>query len=91
MYAPKITVAVATILLPVSVSVFASSECTKEPADKWLSEKQAQAQLEKAGFTVQRIKRDDACYEVYAKRKDGKRVELYINPVDASIVREKMK
>ena len=89
MYAPKITLALAAILLP--VSVFASSECTKEPADKWLSEKQAQAQLEKAGFTVQRIKRDDACYEVYAKRKDGKRVELYINPVDASVVREKMK
>ncbi len=89
MYAPKITLALAAILLP--VSVFASTECTKEPADKWLSEQQAQAHLEKAGFTVQRIKRDDACYEVYANRKDGKRVELYINPVDASIVREKAK
>lgn len=90
MYAPKITLALAAILLP--VSVFASTECTKEPAEKWLSEKQAQAHLEKAGFTVQRIKRgDDACYEAYAKRKDGKRVELYINPVDASIVKEKVK
>ncbi|MFO7543070.1 MAG: PepSY domain-containing protein [Thiobacillus sp.] len=89
MYAPKITLALAAILLP--VSVFASTECTKKPAEKWLSEKQAQAQLEKAGFTVQRIKRDDTCYEVYANRKDGKRVDLYINPVDASIVREKAK
>lgn len=90
MYTPKIAVAFASLLLP--VSVFASSACTKEPADKWLSEKQAQSQLEKAGFIVQRIKRsDDSCYEVYAKRKDGKRVELYVNPVDASIVKEEVK
>lgn len=90
MYTPKIAAALALVLLP--VSVFASSPCTKEPVAKWLSEKQAQAHLEKAGFTVQRIKRsDDACYEVYAKRKDGKRVELYLNPVDASIVKEEVK
>ena len=90
MYAPKIVAAFAAMFL--SVSAFASTTCTKEAAGKWLSEKQAQAQLEKAGFTVQRIKRsDDSCYEVYAKRKDGKRVELYINPVDASIVKEELK
>lgn len=90
MYTPKIAVTIVAVLLP--VSVFASSVCTKEPAGKWLSEKQAQAHLEKAGFAVQRIKRsDDACYEVYARRKDGKRVELYVNPVDASIVKEEMK
>ncbi len=89
MYAPKIAVAIATVLLP--VSVFASTECTKEPAEKWLAEKDVKAHLEKAGFTVERIKRDNSCFEVKGARKDGKRVELYVNPVDASIVKEEKK
>ena len=89
MYASKIALAIATALVP--VSVFASTECTKEPVQKWLPEKEVKAQLEKAGFAVQRIKRDNSCYEVKGKRKDGKRVELYVNPVDASIVKEEAK
>ena len=89
MYAPKIALAIATFL--VSVSVFASTECTKEPAGKWLPESQVKTLVEKAGFTVQRIKRDNSCYEVKGKRKDGRNVELYVNPVDASIVKEEVK
>lgn len=89
MYASKIAVAIATILLP--VSVFASTECTKEPAERWLAEKEVKAHLEKAGFTVEQIKRDNSCFEVKGKRNDGKRVELYVNPVDASVVKEEMK
>ncbi len=83
---------VTIVALTLSASAFASSPCTKEPAGKWLSQKQTQTRLEQAGFAVQRIKRsDDACYEVYATRKDGKRVELYVNPVDASVVKEEAK
>lgn len=89
MYAPKIALAIATVLVP--VSVFASAECTKMPVEKWLPEKEVKTLVEKAGFTVQRIKRDNSCYEVKGKRKDGKNVELYVNPVDASIVKEEVK
>ncbi len=89
MYAPKIALAIAAVLIP--VSAFASTECTKEPMEKWLPEKEVKSRVEKAGFTVQRIKRDNSCYEVKGKRKDGKRVELYVNPVDASIVKEEVK
>lgn len=89
MYAPKIALAIATVLVP--MSVFASTECTKKSAEKWLPEKEVKSLMEKAGFTVQRIKRDNSCYEVKGKRKDGRNVELYVNPVDASIVKEEVK
>ena len=90
MSAPKfVALAIATILVP--ASVFASTECTKMPAEKWLPQSEVMTQVEKAGFTVQRIKQENACYEVKGHNKDGKNVELYVNPVDASMVREKVK
>lgn len=90
MSAPKlVALAIATVLVP--ASVFASTECTKMPAGKWLPQSEVKTQVEKAGFTVQRIKQENTCYEVKGESKDGKSVKLYVNPVDASIVREKVK
>ncbi|HYP67472.1 MAG TPA: PepSY domain-containing protein [Thiobacillaceae bacterium] len=74
--APKrVALAIATILLP--ASVFASTECTKMPAEKWLPQSEMKTHVEKAGFTVQRIKQDNSCYEVKGQSNDGKSVELY--------------
>lgn len=90
MFTPKlVTLAIATILVP--ASVFASTECTQMPAEKWLPQSEVRTQVEKAGFTVQRIKQESSCYEVKGQSTDGKSVELYVNPVDASIVKEKVK
>ena len=41
------------------------------------------------GYDVKNIKVEDGCYEIYAI-KDGKRVEVYLNPVTAKIAREKL-
>lgn len=90
MFAPKLVVlAIATILVP--ASVFASTACTRAPAERWLSQSEVKSQVEKAGFTVQRIKQENSCYEVKGQSKEGKSVEFYVNPVDASMVREKTK
>lgn len=59
--------------------------------EKLLPEKEVKTLVEKTGFAVQRIKRDNSCYEVKGKRKDDKSVEIYVNPVDASIVKEEVK
>jgi len=89
MSAPKlVALAIATILVP--ASVFASTECTKMPAEKWLTQSEVKTQVEKAGITVQRIKQENSCYEVKGQSKDGKSLKLYVNPVDASIVKEKV-
>jgi len=84
-----VALAIATILVP--ASVFASTQCTEMPAETWLPQSEVKTQVERADFTVQRIKRENSCYEVKGQSKDGKSVKLYVNPVDASIVKEKVK
>lgn len=78
-------------LSAISVSVFASSDdesCTSEPKSKWMTTKTVRAMYEKQGYDIQRIKSEGSCYEVYVKDKDGKKVELLVNPIDGSEVRK---
>ncbi|HCK18050.1 MAG TPA: PepSY domain-containing protein, partial [Thalassospira sp.] len=37
---------------------------------------------------VRKIKEDDGCYEVYAIKADGKKVEAYFNPATFELVKE---
>lgn len=91
MKSPAIKSLVIMALSAASFSVFASSDddsCTKEPKSAWMSAKDVQAMYEKQGYNVRRIKTEGSCYEIYTKDKDGKKVELLINPADGSMVRE---
>lgn len=61
-------------------------ECTDQPKDKWMSMADVKAKFESQGYSVKKVKGKGSCYEVYSKDKDGKKVELFVNPVDASVV-----
>jgi len=63
-------------------------DCTKEPKDKWKPQAEAEAAATAAGYTVTKSKVEGSCYEVYAKDKDGKKFELFYNPVDLSLVQK---
>lgn len=81
----------ATALSIASISAFASTyagSCTSEPKAKWMAENDVKAKFEKQGYSVMRIKTGKTCYEVYAKDKDGKKTEMFVNPVDATVVKE---
>ncbi|MBS0571539.1 MAG: PepSY domain-containing protein [Proteobacteria bacterium] len=72
-----------------SLGAFASTydgQCTDKPKSEWKSTADIKAHFETQGYTVGKIKASGTCYEVYAKDKDGKRVELFVNPADASVV-----
>lgn len=91
MKALQLTSLLAIALSAASLPAFASSydgTCTSEPKAKWLAPNEIQAKLEKEGYTVRRVKTDGSCYEVYAKDKDGKKTELFINPANGSVVKE---
>ena len=68
----------------------ATENCPETPKDKWLRPDEVQVRLEKKGYDVRRVKREGSCFEVSAK-KDGKRVEAYVSPADATIVKETVK
>lgn len=76
----------------------AEPECTTEPQDKWLSEIDMQKKIvNDMGYVMYKFKTTDGnCYEIYGMGKkegsetDMEKVEIYFNPVDASIVEKKV-
>ena len=68
----------------------ASETCQDTPKDKWLRPEEVQVRMQQKGYDVQRVRKEGSCFEVKAT-KDGKRVEAYVNPTDATIVKERVK
>jgi hypothetical protein len=68
---------------------FAKKNCTDEPQEKWMKEEDFKKKVEAEGYQIRKFKQPGTCYEIYGKNKDGKKVEIYFNPVDGSIVKEK--
>lgn len=76
------------ITLSAAVS-FAAPECTKEPKDKWMSEAKMKEMIQAQGYKTKVFKVAGNCYEIYGWDKNGSKVEIYFNPVDGSIVKQK--
>lgn len=79
----------AAATLVVSAAAFAAPHCTDAPKSSWMSEDAMKQQIAQAGFAVDKFKISGNCYEIYGKSKDGAKVEIYFNPVDGSIVKER--
>ena len=79
----------AAVLLAATPAL-ATEKCPDVPKEKWLRAEDVQAQMEKKGYEVRRVKKEGSCYEVKGT-KDGKQFEAKVNPADGSIVREKAK
>jgi hypothetical protein len=77
MNAPKLLATLAVALL---VTGPALADTCNVPADKAQPKETLQAQLEKDGWTVKQIKDDQGCYEVYASKADGSRMEKLFDP-----------
>jgi hypothetical protein len=75
----KKTLALALVASLLATPVFAADVCNV-PADKAQSKDVLKAQLEKDGWTVRQIKDDKGCYEAYAVKADGTRMENLFDP-----------
>ncbi|ACE90005.1 hypothetical conserved protein [Rhizobium etli CIAT 652] len=83
----KAIIAVAIVALAPALA-FASPSCTKEPKSKWMSEEAMKAKIGALGYKVKTFEITGNCYEIYGKDKDGKRAEVYFNPVSGDIVQK---
>jgi len=63
--------------------------CGNIPRSEWKSISEVASAVEAKGYQVREIEADDGCFEVEARRENGERVELYINPRTLDIVRTK--
>lgn len=84
-------VLLATLALLAGGPAFAGSYsgiCTTATRDRWMTEEAAKAKVAEAGFAVTSIKttRSGNCYEAYVTDKDGKKMELFLDPTTAKIV-----
>ena len=80
---------IASILAITGLSANAKKTCTDQPKDKWISESDFKKKVEELGYKINKFKQPGSCYEIYGTDKDGKKVEIYFNPVDATVVKEK--
>ncbi len=70
--------------------VLAGPSCTTETKSKWMSEDAMKAKIDAAGYKVKTFQVTGSCYEIYGKNKDGKRAEVYFNPVSGDIVKSEI-
>ena len=84
----KKTLLVMAVLL-VGGMAHAKKNCTDQPKDKWMKEEDFKKRVEGEGYKIRKFKQPGSCYEIYGTNKDGKDVEVYFNPVDGSVVKEK--
>lgn len=85
-----ISAALAAMLLAAAGAANAGPACTTQPKAKWLSEAQMKAKIAQLGYKdIKTFKVSGSCYEIYGHTKDGRKTEVYFNPVDGTVVREK--
>ena len=61
--------------------------CSARPSAEWLSVDQVAQKLKEQAYTVLKIESSHGCYEVKATDSKGVRVEMYLDPATADIVR----
>lgn len=79
---------VALSALSIAGAALAGPVCTTEPKTKWLTEVQMKAKVAELGYTkIKTFQVSGSCYEIYGYNKDGKRAEVYFNPVTGAVVK----
>ena len=81
---PRILAAALLAGLLANGAAWADSDCD-EPVANWQSREVLRQQLEQRGWTVQRIKVDDGCYEVRGTDRLGNRFKGKYAPVSLRI------
>jgi hypothetical protein len=79
---------VAVLMSSFVITAYAKKNCTDVPKESgsWLTEEDFKKKVTDMGYKIKRFKTPGTCYEIYGTDKDGNKVEIYFNPVDASIV-----
>lgn len=74
----------ALVIFSNSAAAFADTECT-DPISGWKPRELLRQEVEQRGWTVQRIKVDDGCYEVRGTDRMGNKVKAKYAPATLRI------
>ena len=82
----KIWLLAIALVAPVAAHATGMYQCEPVAAENWLSEAQLAEKISAEGWTVNRMKQDGGCWEVYGNMPDGKRVEAYFHPETGKVL-----
>lgn len=84
----KLTTLVAAILLvPLGAGMaMADDDDCNVPMANWQPREAVQKMAEAQGWTVRRIKTDDGCYEIKGRDRNGREIEVKVDPASLNIV-----
>ncbi len=86
---PQVTIPLFLAATLLSAAAVAAPECTQAPRDQWMPEATMKQRILDQGYTIKVFKISGNCYEIYGKDKDGKIVEIYFDPTDGRIVKQR--
>lgn len=84
----KTALAAIALTLAATAPAFADDDmrCTSEPRASWIGAEAAKAAAAKHGYDAYEIEADDGCYEIDARDKSGKKVDILLHPISGDIV-----
>jgi hypothetical protein len=65
----------------------AAPDCTTASAERWISAETMRQRIAAQGYRIGVFKTEGTCYEIYGRDKDGRRVEIYFDPMSGAIVK----
>lgn len=73
------------LMAPAAAQATGMYQCETVAAENWLTEAELTEKIEADGWTVNRMKKDGGCWEVYGTNPDGTRVEAYFHPESGEV------
>jgi hypothetical protein len=80
-----------TITAPAAFASDDDQACTTESKDKWQTLEQLSSRLAEQGHKLKETELEDGCFKAEGVDKDGKEVELRLDPVTANVVKSEVK
>ncbi len=84
-----LTVSLFLAAATLSAVAVAAPQCTTAAQEQWMTEAAMKQKVLDQGYTIKVFKVSGNCYEIYGKDKAGKNVEIYFDPTDGHIVKQR--
>jgi hypothetical protein len=73
-------------------AALAAPRCTDAPVERWISAEAMRAKIAAVDDRIDLFKTTAGnCYEIYGRNKQGKRVEIYFDPITGGPVRDSVR
>ncbi|KLV04548.1 PepSY domain-containing protein [Photobacterium ganghwense] len=84
------SVFVTAFLTVMAASTHSDYSCSTQPEETWVPMDQAREHLIQRGYHIRSFRKTRSnCYKLYGFNQEGKKVDVYFNPVDLSKVKER--